>query len=85
MYKLRDAGLNWDPPDSDYYTLPSNGVLSFDLRLPAEPPGFNSWGLNDTAHSEVCHYHCQLVGFRVGPPPTHQHVLDVLKPTSWQW
>lgn len=52
VYKLRDAGLGHDPPDSEYYN-PAGGVLSFELVLPYVPTGFTDWSVEDLAHTEV--------------------------------
>lgn len=52
MYRLRDAGLSHDAPDSEYYN-PPGGLLSFDLVPPLAPEGFNEWGSKDLSHDEV--------------------------------
>jgi hypothetical protein len=39
LYKLRDLGLGYDPPE--YYT--AGRYMSFDMVLPSVPEGFSKW------------------------------------------
>jgi hypothetical protein len=52
VYKLRDAGLGYDPADSDYYN-PPGGLMSFDLVPPQIPAGFSGWAVEDLSYTEV--------------------------------
>jgi hypothetical protein len=52
VYKLRDAGLGYDPADSEYYN-PPGGLMSFDLVPPQIPAGFSGWAVEDLSYTEV--------------------------------